>query len=271
MIEFPNAKINLGLNIIEKRSDGFHNIETVFYPIQLCDGLEINTNNISETKLNVYGIRIDGNTSDNILLKAYSLLANDYNLPPIEIFLQKNIPFGAGLGGGSSDAAFLLKMLNQNFNLQLSTEDICNYASKLGADCAFFIHNKPVFASGKGDVFENINISLKGLYLVLIKPNIGVSTQQAYANCLPTKPQLALKEIIKLPISEWKNALNNDFEYSVFPQYSEIKEIKDKLYESGAIYASMSGSGSSVYGIFHQKPNLPINLSNNFKWEGILE
>ena len=256
MITYPNAKINLGLNIVEKRPDGYHNLETVFYPINLQDALEVTKleNEDEEYKLKVSGVTIEGEPDNNLVVKAYRLLKKDFpNMAPINIHMFKHIPTGAGLGGGSADAAFMIKLLNNKFKLDLSTEKMEEYAAILGADCAFFIQNKPVFASGIGNIFESINLSLKGYYIVLVKPDIFVSTKDAFANIVPMHPNHSLKEIIRMPIETWRATMKNDFETSVFQKYPEIAAIKDKLYDMGAIYASMSGSGSAVYGIFREQ------------------
>lgn len=255
MITYPNAKINLGLNIVEKRPDGYHNLETVFYPINLQDALEVNDlEGEGEYALKISGAPIEGEFDNNLVVKAYRLLKKDFpNIGSINIHMYKHIPTGAGLGGGSADAAFMLKLLNEKFKLNLSTEKLEEYAAILGADCAFFIQNKPVFASGIGNIFEEINLSLKGYYLVLVKPDIFVSTKDAFANIIPMKPNHSLKEIIRMPVETWRATMKNDFEDSVFKKFPEIAAIKDKLYDMGAIYASMSGSGSSVFGIFREQ------------------
>lgn len=263
MITFPNAKINLGLNITEKRPDGYHNLETVFYPVPVEDALEINPAAESSNKFNLYqsGIAIDGKPEDNLVVKAFMMLDNKFNLPPIDIHLYKHIPSGAGLGGGSADAAFMLKLLNEKFSLDLSTEELEHYAAQLGADCAFFIQNQPTFAEGIGNIFSPVSLSLKNYHLVLIKPEVFVSTKAAFAHIKPRKPKQSLKEIISCPIMEWRELMINDFEESVFPQYPEISEIKESLYQQGAIYASMSGSGSSVFGIFSEEASVPSTTS----------
>ncbi|MDR0508061.1 MAG: 4-(cytidine 5'-diphospho)-2-C-methyl-D-erythritol kinase [Dysgonamonadaceae bacterium] len=252
MICFPNVKINLGLHVISRRPDGFHNIETVFYPVNLCDILEIVPAKKGKTSFTLTGIPVDGSPENNLVMKAFNLLKKDYNLPEIDIYLHKNIPFGAGLGGGSSDAAFMLKLLNDFANINLSVKQLEEYAASLGSDCPFFIQNKPVFAEGTGNIFSPVNVSLSGYSLVLIKPDIHVSTQTAYSQIKPRKPEFSITEIIQLPVTEWKNKLVNDFETGVFLQHPEIEAIKRELYERGAIYASMSGSGSSVFGIFEK-------------------
>lgn len=253
MITFPNAKINLGLNIVEKRPDGYYNLETIFYPINLQDALEVTRreNNDKEYTLHISGSPLEGEPEDNLVVKAYKLLKKDYpGLLPVDIHMYKHIPAGAGLGGGSSDAACMIKLLNDKFSLGLSTERMEEYAVKLGADCAFFIRNKPVFATGIGNLFEPVELSLKGYHIILIKPDIFVSTRDAFAEIKPVRPAVSLKEIVKQPMETWKNSMKNDFEDSVFKKFPEIAAIKDELYDLGAVYAAMSGSGSSVYGIF---------------------
>ena len=253
MITFPNAKINLGLNIVEKRPDGYHNLETIFYPINLQDALEVTRreNNDKEYTLHISGSPLEGEPEDNLVVKAYKLLKKDYpGLLPVDIHMYKHIPAGAGLGGGSSDAACMIKLLNDKFSLGLSTERMEEYAVKLGADCAFFIRNKPVFATGIGNLFEPVELSLKGYHIILITPDIFVSTRDAFAEIKPVRPAVSLKEIVKQPMETWKNSMKNDFEDSVFKKFPEIAAIKDELYDLGAVYAAMSGSGSSVYGIF---------------------
>lgn len=252
MISFPNAKINIGLNVVSKRKDGYHNLETIFYPIKLSDALEIVESEITEFTSS--GIKMDGNPESNLVYKAYQILKKDFELPQVKLHLHKVIPFGAGLGGGSADAAFTLKMLNDYFKLDISTQKLEKYASKIGADCPFFIKNKPVFASGIGDQFQTIHLDLSAYKIIIVKPNITVSTPEAYRNIVPQKPQYCLKDIASLNIEEWKDTIYNDFEKSIFPIYPEIKTLKDNLYKIGAVYAAMSGSGSAVFGIFRQLP-----------------
>lgn len=254
MITYPNAKINIGLSITERRPDGYHNIESVFYPINLQDAVEIKTIEGEEPqggyKLKVSGTILDGTPDDNLVVKAYQLLRKDFNFPAQKIHLYKHIPVGAGLGGGSSDAAAIIKMLNEKFALGLTSEQMQHYAVQIGADCPFFINNTPVFATGIGNIFTPIEFSLHGKTIILVKPDIFVSTRDAYALVKPSPAAIPLTEAIKQPISEWKQIITNDFEKSVFAKYPEIAAIKDKLYDMGALYASMSGSGSAVYGIF---------------------
>ncbi|MEF8803937.1 MULTISPECIES: 4-(cytidine 5'-diphospho)-2-C-methyl-D-erythritol kinase [Bacteroides] len=274
MIVFPNIKINLGLSITEKRPDGYHNLETVFYPVALEDALEIRALPEADKKITLhqYGMEIAGKPEDNLVAKAYSLLDKEFHLPPVEIHLYKHIPSGAGLGGGSSDAAFMLKLLNGHFHLNLSEEQLEIYAATLGADCAFFIKNKPVYAEGIGNIFSPIELSLKGYQIMIVKPDVFVSTREAFANIHPHHPEYPVKEVIRRPVAEWKDILINDFEASVFPQHPVIGEIKQELYNQGAIYASMSGSGSSVFGLFAPDAALPeINRkSNSFCFKGTL-
>jgi len=255
MLTFANAKINLGLNLTEKRADGYHNLETIFYPIKLNDVVEII--DADETNCIIKGIDIPGDAEDNICLRAFKTLQSDFNLSHQQIVLLKNIPVGAGLGGGSADAAFLIKLVNDKFTLGLSIEKMQDYARVLGADCAFFIENKPTFAFGKGDEFEDLKIDLSNYFMVLVKPEIHVSTAEAYSKVRVKQPTTSLKELINLPLSEWKGNIVNDFEISVFERYPEIDEIKTKLYAAGATFALMSGSGSSIFAIFERKVDLP--------------
>lgn len=257
MLVFPNAKINLGLNIIEKRLDGYHNLETIFYPVPLEDALEIHllTDATAEKcRLHQTGKTIEGSPEQNLIVKAYRLLDDIFDLPSVEVYLHKCIPSGAGLGGGSSDAAFMLKLLNKKFELHLTEETLEEYAAMLGADCAFFIRNCPTYAEGIGNLFSPLPSALssllKGWNLWLVKPDIFVSTKQAFAQIHPHKPTHPIREIVQQPIKTWKESLINDFEESVFAQFPPIKEIKEEMYRQGAVYASMSGSGSSVYGLF---------------------
>lgn len=264
MITYPNAKINLGLNIVEKRPDGYHNLETVFYPINLQDALEVTLlEGEKEYALTLSGTPIEGDPDQNLVVKAYRLLKQDFpDMPAIDIHMYKHIPTGAGLGGGSADAAFMIKLLNEKFKLGLGIGKMEEYAASLGADCAFFIQNKPVFATGIGNIFEPIQLFLKGYYLVLVKPDIFVSTKDAFSLIQPMKPTQSLKEIARMPVETWRATMKNDFEISVFQKYPEIAAIKDKLYDMGAIYASMSGSGSSVYGIFREQVEFVDEIFN---------
>lgn len=257
MIVFPNAKINIGLNVVSKRSDGYHNLETIFYPVKLCDALEVVE--AKKTAISFSGIQIDGNPEDNLILKAYRLLQADFQLPPVHFHLHKVIPAGAGLGGGSADAAFALKMLDLFFNLSISIGQLEKYAAQIGADCPFFIQNKPVFATGTGNEFHNVNIDLSQFEIVILKPSFSVSTAEAYKNVVSQKPLAELTELVKMPEESWKDCIINDFEKSVFPSFPQVLKLKQLLYESGAVYASMSGSGSAVFGLFRSLPVIPKN------------
>ena len=280
MIAFPNAKINIGLNIIEKRGDGYHNIESVMYPLKgvMYDALEIlappqPSPQGREPKANLHssGIRIDGNQENNLCIKAYELIKKDYPLPPIKIYLHKAIPIGAGLGGGSADGAFFIRLLNDTFELGISWGEMHHYARQLGSDCSFFVSNRPAFAEGKGDQFESIKLDLSGYYIAVIYPNIHINTTKAYSGVVPKKTVRSLEnDIQNLPIEQWKDLIHNDFEDSIFPQFPEIKKIKEKLYSAGAVYASMSGSGSAVYGIFKKEPKLKNKFGKLQVWEGRL-
>lgn len=270
MICFPNAKINLGLNIVSKRTDGYHNLETVFYPIPVTDVLEIVE--ADQFSFAQTGIPVDAPVESNLVVKAIRQLEQKHRVPPLEVHLLKAIPFGAGLGGGSADAAFMLKLVNQLCNLRLTDDELEEEASHIGADCPFFVRNKPVFATGTGNLFEPVNLSLKGYHLCLVKPDIAVSTREAYSMVTPKQPELLLKEIIQKPIVEWRDTMVNDFEASVFPLYPAIEEIKQQLYDAGALYASMSGSGSSLFGIFENATHFKEQqlFPNCFVWEGKL-
>lgn len=254
MIAFPNAKINIGLNIVEKRQDGFHNIESVLYPVlHLKDILEIvlNTKN-NKVIFSTSGITIPGNNNENLCIKAYQLLKTDFDIPSVKIHLHKLIPIGAGLGGGSSDAAFTLKILNSMFNIGLSEDVLITYAQKLGSDCAFFIKNTPVYAYNKGDEFCDYDLNLNDFRIEILFPNIHVSTKDAYDRVKIKKSELDLRDQLLLPIEKWKNTINNEFETSIFLKYKTIEQTKLALYEQGAVYAAMTGSGSAVYGIFNK-------------------
>ncbi len=269
MICFPNAKINLGLTITEKRNDGFHNLQSCFYPIPWSDILEI----IPQKQLSFQstGLPIPGASEDNLCLKAFHLLAKDFDIDPVSIHLHKIIPIGAGLGGGSSDAAFTLVALNEIFNLLLDNDTLCDYARLLGSDCAFFIDNSPVYATEKGDQFESMNHFLQGNFLIVIYPDIHVSTGEAYNGIKPKKPLQNCAQIIKTtPLEQWKNKLLNDFEAHIFDIYPELPKIKEMLYTSGAQYVSMTGSGSAIYGIFNGEPKISPHLESFKCWKGFL-
>lgn len=267
MVVFPNAKINLGLNILKKRSDGYHELETCFYPVPWKEALEIIPS--SKTEVTISGIEIpeDG---DNIILKAYHLLQSFYELPNVKIHLHKAIPIGAGLGGGSADASFTLFLLNHLFSLELSDDQLISFASQLGADCAFFIKNKPMLASGIGEILTEATIALTGKYILLIYPNVHISTKEAYSNITPQSPNLRIKDIFnEFEPTDWKEYLKNDFEKSLFAKYPILNQLKTELYNSGAFYASMSGSGSCMYGLFDKEPKFDFPLDYTV-WSGML-
>ncbi len=248
MICFPNAKINIGLNILRKREDGFHDLESCFYPIPLYDALE--TRIAKQNSFEIHGAAIPGSVHDNLCVKAYKILKADYPIAPLEVHLLKNIPIGAGLGGGSADAAFFLKLINDLFQLGIDSSKLELYASRLGSDCAFFIQNKPAMAFGRGDRLKPGTLDLSGFRIVLVKPDIHISTAQAYSGVVPNARQDSLEELLKLPVQKWEGSIKNDFEPWVFYNYPQVEKIKNELYRRGAIYASMSGSGSSVFAIF---------------------
>ena len=263
MIVFPCAKINLGLNIVSKREDGYHNLETVFYPIPLYDALEIKYMDEKfpsqvACDLKVTGNAVECDEQNNLVVKAYNLLAEDYKLPRVHAHLYKHIPSQAGLGGGSSDAAFMIRLLDERFRLNIGNPEMEKYAARLGADCAFFIEAEPAYAEGIGDELMPVDGpkgNLNGYYLAIVKPDIAVSTKEAYAAITPTATSKSCREIVRQPIVTWKEELVNDFEAPIFKLHPELAEIKEKLYQQGAKYAAMSGSGSALFGIFETEPN----------------
>ncbi|MEX2513481.1 MAG: 4-(cytidine 5'-diphospho)-2-C-methyl-D-erythritol kinase [Cyclobacteriaceae bacterium] len=257
MITFPNAKINLGLHVLSKRKDGYHEIESCLYPIPVLDALEILPSN--HFSFNYSGIDIPGSKSDNLILQAYELLKKDFpNLPPVAVHLHKAIPIGAGLGGGSSDAAFSLKLMNQLFELELDDQELESYAGQVGSDCPFFIQNQPKLVGGRGEQLSSCEVDLMGKWLYLVHPNQHISTKEAYAGVKPKIPVEELRTILSEK-ELWKNRLVNDFEESVFKIIPKIEEIKRLFYKQGAFYAAMSGSGSAVYGLFDEEPTgIPV-------------
>lgn len=248
MISFPNAKINLGLHVKRRRDDGFHDLETVFYPVALHDSLEIVKSSGPESMLMLYGNPLPG--GENLCMKAYGLMQERFGLPTVDIHLLKSIPAGAGLGGGSSDAAHTLLMLNDIFGIGMDTDALIDLAAALGSDCPFFIRNIPVYATGRGELMEAVDLDLAGYWLVLALPDISVNTAEAYSMVVPRDERQSLRELVGFAPEDWKGRLINDFEEPVSRKYPEILEIREQLYQHGAIYASMSGSGSAVYGIF---------------------
>ena len=248
MISFPNAKINLGLHVVEQRTDGFHNIETVFYPVSLFDILEIIPSEKEGVEFTSSGLPMPDDANANLITKAYQLFSSNH--PGIQIHLHKVIPMGAGLGGGSSDGANTTKMLSDLWKLDLSVQQLQDLARQLGSDCAFFIENKPVYATGKGDQFEPIDLDLSIYQIVIVVPPVHMSTPEAYSLVNPQKPEVEIREIIRLPVEQWKNQLINNFEEPVMKKHPIIREIREELYNQGAIYAAMSGSGAAVFGLF---------------------
>lgn len=262
MIVFSNSKINLGLYILNKRTDGYHDISTVFYPIMWKDIIEILPDSRHQNQINIttYGISLNISIKENIIFKAYQLLIQRFHyLPSLNVYLYKQVPFGAGLGGGSANAAFFLKSCNTLLNLNLSKEELKSLAANLGADCAFFIENTPCLASGKGDILTPIDFNLSSYYIYVIYPNISISTKEAYQSIVPIQREVNYNSILQLPLTEWKYHLENDFEKAIFTKHPILQNIKQQLYEQGALYASMSGSGSALFGIFKEKPCIKIN------------
>ncbi|MBO9619414.1 MAG: 4-(cytidine 5'-diphospho)-2-C-methyl-D-erythritol kinase [Niabella sp.] len=256
MVVFSNCKINLGLHITGKRPDGYHDIETVFYPLPVYDVLELIP--ADTTALHLYGHPIPGNKEDNIILKAYALLKQQFpDLPPVAFHLLKNIPVGAGLGAGSANGTFALKALDQFFGLQLTPQQLLHTALALGSDCPFFVINQPCYATGRGEALAPISLDLKNYYLLIVNPGIHISTPWAFRQLSPASPVLSLKEAIRKPVTKWVQWITNDFEAVVFKEYPEIKQIKETLHKSGAFFTLMAGSGSTVFGLFEKEPKPP--------------
>ncbi|MBO0940019.1 4-(cytidine 5'-diphospho)-2-C-methyl-D-erythritol kinase [Fibrella sp. HMF5335] len=283
MLAFPSCKINIGLQLIERRADGFHNLLSAFYPVGWTDVLEIIPAISDKTAANqpvanelvtftTSGLPIPGDPDParNLCVRAYHLLQADYDLPPVQMHLHKIVPIGAGLGGGSADAAATINLLNEQFALGLTVAQRENYARELGSDCAFFIQNKPQYCIEKGDVFESINLDLNGYHILLVYPNLAISTAEAYAGVTPRQPDTPLRALLEAPIEQWRDTVHNDFEDSLFPKYPLLGEIKAQLYEAGALYASLSGSGSTLYGIFNAPPNSPPPFSRYTVWKSQL-
>lgn len=257
------AKINLGLNVVARRADGYHNLETVFFPVPLFDTLEVTERkeivpDVPRCRLTITGTTIEGCPDDNLVIKAYRLLSEECDMPPVDIHLHKVIPTQAGMGGGSSDAACTLTSLNRLFELGLSEEQLERMAARLGADCAFFVKSKPAYATGIGDILlseEGLAERFKGMYMAIVKPPVAVSTKDAYAGIIPRQPQENCREVVRLPMDMWKDRLVNDFETTVCAIHPVIAEVKKRLYEKGALFAQMSGSGSAVYAFFKYEPS----------------
>jgi 4-diphosphocytidyl-2-C-methyl-D-erythritol kinase len=268
MICFPNAKINLGLKITGKRKDGYHNIETVFYPVPLRDALEAVP--AKETAFTQTGLHIDNLSPDNnLVMKAYQLMNKKHKLPPLSVYLKKTIPPGAGLGGGSSDAAFMLRLLNRLCEFKMTYKNLEKMAVTLGADCPFFVGNRPAVGSGIGEILKPVELSLKDYIIYIVKPPVMVSTKEAYSMVTPGKSVFDLNTLPSVPVSLWKDVLTNDFESVVFRHFPIIRRIKDEFYANGAEYAAMSGSGSAVFGLF--KKSFMPHFPGCFVWKGILE
>ena len=269
MITHPIAKINLGLNVVEKRPDGYHNLETVFYPVRIYDAIEVfemaaDFPSEVDCDLKITNIHIDGDEQRNLVVRAYQLLKQDFpQLPRIHVHLHKGIPTQAGMGGGSSDCGYMLTLLNRQFGLGLSDEQLIGYAARLGADCSFFILNKPCYAEGIGEKLQPISLDLSGWYLAIVRPAIPVSTKEAFSLITPQHPEKNCRDVVMQPVETWRDALTNDFEKSVFSLYPKIGQIKQRLYDLGAVYAAMSGSGSSLFGLFRS----PV-LLDEFEAEG---
>ena len=263
MVVFPRAKINIGLRIVEKRPDGFHNIETFFYPVPVADALEfiVRKDGRKTDTLKVTGVMDEDNPDNNLVMKALKLMRESFDFPWLKLHLHKVIPVGAGLGGGSSDAAGMLKALNRYFGFGLNSEELRSFAGRLGSDAPFFIDSSPSFAEGMGNILSEVPLDLSSFHIEILYPDINSGTAEAYASCVPCPAGFSLRQLLSLPVSEWRGRVINDFELNIFMKYPLIGELKMSLYEAGAIYASLSGSGSAVYGIFREKPDLPAALS----------
>lgn len=270
MVSFPPCKINLGLNVIRKRADGFHDLSTCFYPVPWTDVLEIVPS--KDFTFSATGIPVPGPAADNLCVRAYELLKKDFHLKPVAIHLIKNVPIGAGLGGGSSDGAYALRILNEIFELSLSAERLREYAAMLGSDCAFFTENQPMMGGGRGEILSAIDVSLKGKFLIITKPEVQISTADAFSAIAPHEPAHDLRIVLENhPMSEWKDLLTNDFEKHLFTRFPVISALKQKLYAFGATYASMSGSGSAVFGLFEKETDLKKEFDSVQYWSGYLD
>jgi 4-diphosphocytidyl-2-C-methyl-D-erythritol kinase len=265
MVVFPKAKINIGLRIVERRPDGFHNIETFFYPVEFADALEfvVRRDSRRNDSLRVTGVMDETDPEKNLVMKAVKLMRSSFDFPGIRIHLHKAIPVGAGLGGGSSDAAGMLKALNRYFSFGLNSEELRSFAQKLGSDAPFFIDATPSFAEGVGNILSEFTLDLSHYHIMLFYPGLNISTAEAYSGCVPDPESLPLRQLLKLPVAEWRGRVINDFELNIFRNYPRVGELKMALYDAGAVYASMSGSGSVVYGIFREVPDLPPHLAKS--------
>lgn len=266
MIFFPNCKINIGLNVCEKLPSCYHNLESIFYPVPWYDILEILPS--PKEEFIIAGNEINCETTQNLCYKAYLFFKEKYYIPGIKLFLYKNIPFGAGMGGGSSDAAYTILGINKIFSLQLNSDRLLEIAATIGSDCGFFIENRVSYVTGTGNIINPLELSLNGYNLLIVKPKINISTYEAYKNIIPKGYKENLPELIKMPVNQWKNAVKNDFETALFPIYPQLAAIKDQMYNMGALYASMSGSGSALYAIFDKEItniNFPGCVVRSFK------
>lgn len=266
MILFPNAKINIGLSIIEKRSDGFHELESIMVPIPIYDILEITEN--PEFEFVQTGLTVEGNNEDNLCVKAFRLMEENFSIQPVRIHLRKQIPMGAGLGGGSADATFVVKGLNDLFQLNLSVATLQELSAELGSDCAFFVENCAQLAKGRGEILSNFPLDLKGNYLKIINPGIHISTKEAFSNVVMSRKKDVLSKVNSNNCELWKDFVFNDFETHLFSNYPELSEIKQQLYSEGAIFASMSGSGSTLFGVFESEPS---SSQNSYSFEKIVQ
>ena len=265
MIVFPNAKINLGLRILNRRNDGYHNIQSIMVPVKLCDVLEVVKSAHAEDHFSLSGLPVEGASEDNLCIKALGLLRKDFAIPAVEIYLHKCIPTGAGLGGGSSDAAFMLRLLNSKFQLKLSHDRLLSYAAKLGSDCPFFMHSKPMIASSKGEILSDTDLQLHDVFILIVKPEVSMNTAEAYSLIKPS--EVSTEVISNLSNrNTWRNTIKNAFEPFVFNRYPELEKIKEKLYSLGAFYASMSGSGSAIYGLFDSQPAPENEFASSRVW-----
>lgn len=269
MIAYPNAKVNLGLSILAKRADGYHDIESVFLPVNWRDILEVVEDKEGaqgKVTFTATGITVPNDGKANLCERAYQLLHSRHGLPAVRMHLHKLVPIGAGMGGGSSDAAFTLQLLNKLYSLEEDDTALEQMAAQLGSDCPFFIRNSPHLVSGRGEVMQPINLNLSGFHLLIVYPKIHIGTTEAYAGVVPKRPPIAIKEIIEQPLKQWKALLHNDFEDSLFPKYPSLKELKAMMYAQGAAYTSMTGSGSAVYGIFHRSRKIAIPNGMQWRW-----
>ena len=277
MITFPVAKINLGLNVVEKRADGYHNLQTVFYPVPIMDALEIVPMSDGfpsdvDCDLKVTNITIEGDEQRNLVVRAYQLLKADFpDLPRVHAHLWKGIPTQAGMGGGSSDCGYMIRLLNETFDMGLSSEQMQQYAARLGADCAFFIESRACYAEGIGERLQPIDLDLSGWHIGVVRPDIPVPTKEAFSRIHPHYPALNCRDVVRQPVETWRDRLTNDFEESVFVLHPEIGAVKEQLYKMGATYAAMSGSGSALFGLFKEEPDaLRQTFPDMFTFSGVL-